>query len=350
LQALAKIPAHRFADCRQFAAALAGEIEAAPLESIPNANPAQAAGNALANDNSRTTIQQQFENRPNPVPAAIRWGISSAVLLAVAGTVLSVVLPKFSESRAMAENESCLSNLSTMASALNMYVSDYDGLLPQAANWADGLSPYIKNNAVFQCPSLPNDQYGYAYNQQLDAKELSQIDAGSKVAVIDAADCGWNESCGIDKLATRHQGHANVLYASGSCQSATSLSASNFDITNESSEADYTPPSKQTARETPSPSPVQRAAQPPPQTAEPISDDEICDLVNRWCSAWNNMDLGELSNCYDRRLVMINHGKNGTKTYGYSGYMAHERKMFQKKDWIKVSVGSISKTSSGLFI
>src|SRR5436309_1139909 len=80
----------------------------------------------------------------------------------------AILFPVFSQARESARSASCLSNEKQMALGLLMYSQDYDETLPTSASWMDKISPYIKNEQVFHCPSLGRSAigYGYAYNSK----------------------------------------------------------------------------------------------------------------------------------------------------------------------------------------
>ena len=113
------------------------------------------------------------------------------VLMAVpvAGLVLAALYPVFANpfviSRENARKSQCISNLKQLGTAINIYFTDYDGMLPSSAlrtksrKWdADGfityamyknapnggvtiyqtLQPYMKNPDMMWCPSYPEDK------------------------------------------------------------------------------------------------------------------------------------------------------------------------------------------------
>jgi len=66
-----------------------------------------------------------------------------------------------------AYDSSCPSNLKQISLAIFMYDQDYDDKLPPAifpgktVGWANGLQPYTKSYALFQCPLEPYNQQKY---------------------------------------------------------------------------------------------------------------------------------------------------------------------------------------------
>ncbi len=59
----------------------------------------------------------------------------------------------------------CLGNFKQIGMSSLLYASDHDGLLPRA-QWIDGLLPYMKNEKLFTCPEVAEEQklYGYSLN------------------------------------------------------------------------------------------------------------------------------------------------------------------------------------------
>jgi prepilin-type N-terminal cleavage/methylation domain-containing protein/prepilin-type processing-associated H-X9-DG protein len=111
--------------------------------------------------------------------------IELLVVIAIIAILAAILFPVFARAREAARQSSCLSNLKQLGLATTMYAGDYDEVLPTASNlrrlangrleeWYDLLPPYVKNNAVFHCPSHPGnrnaaptyDNMGYGWNHQ----------------------------------------------------------------------------------------------------------------------------------------------------------------------------------------
>ncbi len=112
--------------------------------------------------------------------------IELLVVIAIIAILAAILFPVFARAREKARQASCQSNLKQIGLALNMYVQDYDEVLPplytdvRPAPISGGyfhvpelLHPYIKNAQVWQCPSEAGDYQGfdhgikctYGYNQ-----------------------------------------------------------------------------------------------------------------------------------------------------------------------------------------
>ena len=96
--------------------------------------------------------------------------IELLVVIAIIAILASILFPVFAQAREKARSGSCRSNLKQLMVACQMYTSDNDEYWPsnssrdwispvetpnQRSNWYTQLQPYIKNEAVFDCPSAP---------------------------------------------------------------------------------------------------------------------------------------------------------------------------------------------------
>ena len=94
--------------------------------------------------------------------------IELLVVIAIIAILAAILFPVFAQARAQARKTTCISNNKQMGLAINMYVQDYDELLPmmmcktnppkndnfllQVASWQNLVQPYVKNWQVFICP------------------------------------------------------------------------------------------------------------------------------------------------------------------------------------------------------
>jgi prepilin-type N-terminal cleavage/methylation domain-containing protein/prepilin-type processing-associated H-X9-DG protein len=93
--------------------------------------------------------------------------IELLVVIAIIAILAAILFPVFSRAREQARKASCLSNLKQVGMALMMYVQDWDEKYPyitscgapnnavrMATSTPQGLlHPYVKNAAVWECPS-----------------------------------------------------------------------------------------------------------------------------------------------------------------------------------------------------
>ena len=143
-------------------------------------------------------------------------GIVALVLvLACAGILAAVLLPTLGRGREKARQAACQSNLKQISLALLMYAQDNNEHFPPAGDWQVTFYPYIKNQQILVCPSVPGEQ-GYAYNHRLDGLALSKV---RQPAMLGAS---WDAGAGPAGVwpppgatANRHNAGDNFGFADG---------------------------------------------------------------------------------------------------------------------------------------
>ncbi|MES2461959.1 MAG: DUF1559 domain-containing protein [Armatimonadota bacterium] len=130
--------------------------------------------------------------------------IELLVVIAIIAILAAILFPVFAQAREKARQAACLSNSKQLSLAMMQYIQDYDELYPSRympnnigpgctsttfVNLFDTptrvslMSPYLKNNDVFKCPSNKADpvknpssyDYAYGYNQYLIATAYSSF-------------------------------------------------------------------------------------------------------------------------------------------------------------------------------
>lgn len=91
--------------------------------------------------------------------------IELLVVIAIIAILASILFPVFSRAREKARQSSCSSNMRQVSTAFLMYAQDYDEVPCPTRNegvrvWTAFLSPYVKNQQVFLCPSAVDTKYG----------------------------------------------------------------------------------------------------------------------------------------------------------------------------------------------
>jgi prepilin-type N-terminal cleavage/methylation domain-containing protein/prepilin-type processing-associated H-X9-DG protein len=188
--------------------------------------------------------------------------IELLVVIAIIAILAAILFPVFAQAREKARMTSCLNNMKQVGTGLMMYAQDYDEQFPSwpfatpglfadprftapgnwsYAVWVDAISPYVKNDGVFQCPSGPtNFQRGptthrvnvnLAFNEYIEnfnngwssiAKIANATNSVSDVSII--VDCvipgiyqDWSDSDGFTAVTDRPKnfGLARMFCANG---------------------------------------------------------------------------------------------------------------------------------------
>ena len=95
--------------------------------------------------------------------------IELLVVIAIIAILAAILFPVFAQAREKARQTSCLSNLKQLGTSILMYTQDYDETFPLTqltswqSSWAIAVQPYVKNLAVFRCPSDGNTEVKAAW-------------------------------------------------------------------------------------------------------------------------------------------------------------------------------------------
>ena len=100
--------------------------------------------------------------------------IEALVVIAIVAIGAAILLPPQHGSRENARRASCASNLKQIGIAFMQYAQDADEKAPPTSNarggWTLLLQPYLKNLAIFHCPSARGNTIGatdYFFNARL---------------------------------------------------------------------------------------------------------------------------------------------------------------------------------------
>jgi prepilin-type N-terminal cleavage/methylation domain-containing protein/prepilin-type processing-associated H-X9-DG protein len=91
--------------------------------------------------------------------------IELLVVIAIIAILAAILFPVFAQAREKARGSACLSNMRQISTAVMMYAQDHDDFMPYGYAytwpgqkelywWQDLCRPYIKNEAVYTCPSM----------------------------------------------------------------------------------------------------------------------------------------------------------------------------------------------------
>ncbi len=148
---------------------------------------------------------------------AITGIVLSGIMVLLIPIFAAILFPVFSKARYKAVQATCMSNLKQSSLAMMQYVQDYDEKYPSAANWNQGLEPYMKSSVVLRCPSAHNDLPSYALNKSLASVALKGVRSPSETVGIYDSIPGVNLSGGPELLPVpgRHDDGNNIGFADG---------------------------------------------------------------------------------------------------------------------------------------
>lgn len=94
--------------------------------------------------------------------------IELLVVIAIIAILAAILFPVFARAREAARATSCRSNLKQLGAGFAMYSQDYDERVASSFMyyapsadlvwWPDLLRPYVKNEQVYLCPSVPSQR------------------------------------------------------------------------------------------------------------------------------------------------------------------------------------------------
>jgi prepilin-type processing-associated H-X9-DG protein len=136
-------------------------------------------------------------------------GPPSQILPLLAGTV---AYPQaFLSAREAARRASCTSNMKQICLAAMMLTQDHDEKLALRADaYKAALMPYLKNEAVFRCPSDKSGGVAYSFNHVLQGVSLARIQRPDLTVMFYEGKKGT--------LSFRHDGKAVVGFVDGRVQ------------------------------------------------------------------------------------------------------------------------------------
>ena len=91
--------------------------------------------------------------------------IELLVVIAIIAILAAILFPVFAQAREKARTAQCLSNMRNIGTAVMMYAQDHDEYMPfgyaytwpgqaELFWWQDLCRPYVRNEAVYSCPSM----------------------------------------------------------------------------------------------------------------------------------------------------------------------------------------------------
>ncbi|MFI4913021.1 MAG: DUF4190 domain-containing protein [Sedimentisphaeraceae bacterium JB056] len=113
----------------------------------------------------------------------------------------------------------CQAHLKDFNSAIEIYVKNNHGRLPQAYKWCDQLMEISDLNALdFKCFSFKDGGGGYAMNIDAAGKKLSTLPG--KMVLVFEGEQSWNNYGGVDyvNLKSHNMEGCNILYCDGTVE------------------------------------------------------------------------------------------------------------------------------------
>jgi len=113
-------------------------------------------------------------------------------------------------------NESmvCLNRMSHVEKALSQYSMDFDEVFPPAQGWNSKLRPYVKDAAMFTCPTLQKEakEGGYAMNLDLSGQPVQAFrNPAATVSFYESADEFLGAAGTPDTSALKKARHGNAV-------------------------------------------------------------------------------------------------------------------------------------------
>lgn len=89
--------------------------------------------------------------------------IELMIVIAIIAILAAILVPNFLKARAQGQLTACKSNCKNLATALEMYASDYGGRYPTALTVLTGSGSYLKT--IPTCPAAGSDTYTASYGR-----------------------------------------------------------------------------------------------------------------------------------------------------------------------------------------
>jgi prepilin-type N-terminal cleavage/methylation domain-containing protein len=136
--------------------------------------------------------------------------IELVVVIAIIGIIAAILFPldQHLHSRS-GKFVACLSNTKQLGVGVLMYSQDYDEHFPPAEKWMTVSVPYIKNPALFLCPTArdetPKAKSSYAMDSRLSGLAEKKLkEPASRALLYDSTRTDWDAADPGQTFAPRH--------------------------------------------------------------------------------------------------------------------------------------------------
>ena len=155
------------------------------------------------------------------------------VVVAIIVILAAILYPVFARYDYPDRKSSCTSNLKQLALGMKQYIQDYDEKYPPTENalggWGTLIFPYVKSDAIFQCPSDKNradKTTDYFINARLASVQEKKLNSPSLTILMGDGKGDQTLNYHLSQLpdawrtdekspAWRHLERANYLFADG---------------------------------------------------------------------------------------------------------------------------------------
>ena len=145
--------------------------------------------------NDLTVVGPRYDLRPLATMAALIGSPAAA-------------LRSMNAAQESARATACMSNEKQIALGVLMYVQDFDEIFPRKkAPYNELIFPYVKNKAIFECPSDAKGTISYVINPNLQGTRLAQMASPAETVLL-------YEGSNM-KFAYKHRGKTAVAFADG---------------------------------------------------------------------------------------------------------------------------------------
>jgi len=116
-----------------------------------------------------------------------------------------------------ADFQAALRRLRSISTAADLYMGDYDDVVPAANLWMDGMEPYTTDPNIFVSPAVDPADYGFALNSAAAGRSRSSLDEQATQLIFDSTVLARNATAPVSTQPNpgRYNGSNGILYLDG---------------------------------------------------------------------------------------------------------------------------------------